>query len=403
MTTTTTTTTSNTTDQARWEAQLRAVAACVVARVPVILWGAPGAAKTSLVEEIFAATCAASHTSIAALHEPPEYGGFPSPVAATESVPAHVGQLPVGWVLRLARAAEADTERPVGLFLDELSNAAPATRSAAMRGVLDGVWGEARIPRLSVVAASNPEEQSESGYRFSAALANRFCHVEWRLPASVWLEAYGDEFSGKLPEGVIPRVTPALVARTEAERVRPVISAFGRFRPDLFDGEPPEDQDAQSRPWPSPRTWTMVSRAVAVALAAGEDPQGTTCRILLRGLVGEIATRELLAYWAALDLPDPETLLRDPTSVRWPARGDQCYAVLSAVSAAVRRDLTPARWAAAWRLFGAAATSGRAAYAAGTVRQLALAAKSVTWPARQKLVPELDVYAEVLSAIGGLS
>jgi len=402
-TTTATTDTTDTSDTARWSAQIRALACCVRGGVPAILWGAPGAAKTALVEAVFSASTAAHHTSIAALHEPPEYGGYPSPVTATADLPAHVAQLPVGWVLRLSRAAALHPDQRVGLFLDELSNAAPATRSAAMRGVLDGVWGEHAIPRLSVVAASNPDDQSESGYRFSAALANRFCHLQWHLPASVWAEAYADGFAAGLPEGVVPDVSVEQADRAENERIRPVISALARFSPELFAGQPPEDQDQQSGAWPSPRTWVMASRALAVALAAGEEPQGMTCRILLRGLVGEAATRQLLDYWRALDLPDPESLLADPDSVRWPARGDQAYAILSAVSAAARRDLTPERWRAAWRIFGSAARNSRAAFAASAARGLAAAGRRTLSPAVQRSVPELNQFFGVLVAMGGMS
>lgn len=405
MTSTSTTTplASSEGDAARWAAQIRALACCVQAQVPAILWGPPGCAKTAVVEAVFRRLTCLSHVSIAALNEPPEYGGYPAPVAASETRPAHVAALPVGWVQRLAAAAAADeAQRPVGLFLDELSNAPPATRSAAMRGVLDGTWGEVTIPRLAVVAASNPDEQSESGYRFSAALANRWCHfAEWSLPASVWAEGYADDFANGIPEEAIPIATREEIDRALAERVRPVIAAFARFRPDLFADCVPENQDKQSRAWPSPRTWTMLGRALAVALAAGEEPGSTTCRLLAHGLIGDGATRVLLDYWSALNLPDPEALLRDPGSVRWPARGDQSFAILQSVSAAARRDLTEPRWCAAWRLFGAAAESGRAAFAASAVRSLAKAGRE-KWGARVKLVDELDHFASLLAAMGGL-
>ncbi len=405
MTTSTSTTTpfaASEGDAARWAAQIRALVILVLARVPVILWGAPGAAKTSIVEWIAQRVACAWHTSIAALCEPPEYGGYPSPVGAVDGTPAHVAQLPVGWVLRLARAAESDEQRrPAVLFLDELSNGAPATRAAAMRGVLDGIWGETKIPRLAVVAASNPEEQSESGYRFSAALANRFCHITWSLPALTWAEAYADAFAGGLDESLITQVTEEAITRAEEERVRPVLAAFAHFRPDLFAGKVPEEQEKQSKPWPSPRTWTMASRALAVALAAGEEPGSTACRIILHGLVEDGAMRALLDYWQALDLPDPEALLKDPSAVRWPARGDQAFAILQSVSAAARRDLTEPRWVAAWQVFGSAASNGRAAFAASAVRGLAKAGRE-KWGARVRLVPELDHFAALLAAMGGL-
>lgn len=404
-------------DEERWRAQLRALACLVVARIPVVLWGAPGAAKTSLVEGLLSSVCCDHYTSIVALHEPPEYGGYPMPVPAAqpdpgvkalpgheiEPEPAHVAQLPVGWVLRLARAAERDPSRPAGLFLDELSNGAPASRSAAMRGILDGVWGDVKIPRLAVVAASNPDELSESGYRFSAALANRFCHIEWQLPGSIWTDAFLDGFTTGFPAELVPSVSPADVDRVENETVRPIIAAFARCRPDLFEGAPPEDESAQSRAWPSPRTWTMASRSLAVALAAGESPQGAACRLIVKGLVGQGAMTALLDYWGNFELPDPETVLqtagKNPSSLVWPPRGDQVFAVLVSVSAAVRRDLTRERWVLAWKVFGAAARAGKAAFAASAANGLSKAGVQ-KWKKEVPVPEEIDLFWGMMAASG---
>ena len=56
-----------------------------------------------------------------------------------------------------------------------------------------------------------------------------------------------------------------------------------------------------------------------------------------------------------MDLPDPEALLADPASFALPERGDQVYAALTAMAAAVAARATPERWAAGWRVLGVAA------------------------------------------------
>jgi hypothetical protein len=76
---------------------------------------------------------------------------------------------------------------------------------------------------------------------------------------------------------------------------------------------------------------------------------------LLVGCVGPGAGIELVTWLADLDLPDPEMLLADPSAFRLPDRGDQVYAALTAVAAAVAADPTPVRWAAAWEVLALAA------------------------------------------------
>jgi hypothetical protein len=79
---------------------------------------------------------------------------------------------------------------------------------------------------------------------------------------------------------------------------------------------------------------------------------------------------EFAAWRAELDLPDPESLLADPTKYRHPVRGDHAYAILAAVVQAARARLTAERWRSAWRIMAAAADAGGADIAAVAVRDL---------------------------------
>lgn len=386
---------------------VRAVSLCMQARVACYLIGDPGEAKTSFIEYLMGKLCVDHETSIAALQEPPEYGGYPIPVdeqhitqqdKSVRVVPAHVRQAPVGWVLRLAQVT--DPTKLVGLFLDELPNGAPATRSAALRGILDGVWGETKIPRLTVVAAGNEEEHCESGYRFSAALANRFCHIPWHIPGDVWEEAYAHGFEAS-DEVWDPRYCP--VVPTDWQRfegaVRKVLVPFRRSRPNLFSHTVPSDQDKQGGPWPSKRTWTLLSRVLAAAFAVGENWNSTTVAILCKGLVGEGASKEFLRYARSLDLPDPEELLADPSSLKLPARGDKAWAVLYSVADATMGNLTKERWRAAWKVFGEAHNQQRTAIAAASVRRMVVAGRN-KWGSKLELVPELDCFHDLLKGMG---
>jgi len=75
---------------------------------------------------------------------------------------------------------------------------------------------------------------------------------------------------------------------------------------------------------------------------------------LVAGAVGHGAATEFITWLDALDLPDPDALLRSPESFKVPERDDQLYAILSSVVAAAQENLTQARWEAAWKILAAA-------------------------------------------------
>ena len=72
---------------------------------------------------------------------------------------------------------------------------------------------------------------------------------------------------------------------------------------------------------------------------------------LVVGAVGEAAGFELLSWLRDLDLPDPETLLTDPTAPL-PDRVDRVHAVLGSVVAHVAADGGADSWQRAWALIG---------------------------------------------------
>src|SRR5262249_57018933 len=76
---------------------------------------------------------------------------------------------------------------------------------------------------------------------------------------------------------------------------------------------------------------------------------------------------------AECDVPDPEALRAEPGEYRHPARGDQAYAVLSAVVQSAVGRLTPDRWLGAWRVLSLAAQAGGTDVAAAAARALARA------------------------------
>lgn len=388
-----------------FESKIKALSLCIQTRVPALLEGGVGEAKTAIVSALFRRWCDDYALSIVALHEPTEYGGFPVPDvpmvdkirnAASDNeivgLPEVrcVDMVPLRWLRRLAKA-----KRP-GLFLDEFSNGAPATRSATMRGVTDGVWGEVEIKNLATVVAMNPPEIAESGYELSAPLANRFCHLGWDLPVAYWnqqhIAGFPDPDCGaELPKDWEKNLTWA----------RTMVAAFANARPDAIV-KMPEEAALRSKPFPTFRSWTMAERLIAGCKALGYgvgDTKGALPHDVLvqcvGGCVGPGAGLEFVQYISELDLPDPELVLANPDSLKLPDRGDRAFAVLTAVVAVVLANNTPKRWNAGWAVLAKATTQQRPDIAASSARLLAQ-----NRPGDTKLPKEVSAFVPILKAAG---
>jgi hypothetical protein len=268
---------------------------------------------------------------------------------------------PPAWAKRLYRSGKGI------LFLDEISTAPPSVQAALLRVVLDRVIGDLPLPPdVFVVVAANPPEQAACGWDLSAPLANRFCHLSWSLDTQTWID-------GMIQGWPVPSV-PVLPAGWEAgmSASRALVASFIRHRPHLLL-QVPQSEEQAGKAWPSPRSWDMASRLLAAADAAqaGED----VVAFLLTGCVGEGAGLEFLAWRKALDLPDPEEVLQNPDSFQVPERGDQTFAVLTAVVTAAVGKLTKNRWMEAWKVLARAAEQGAKDIVAASAKALAQARK----------------------------
>ena len=313
---------------------VEALGIAVAARVPALLWGAPGTGKTSAIRAMADAMGWPCETVIAAIREPSDFAGLPVVTAGD------VRMAPPRWAQRLAVAGHGL------MFLDEISTAPPAVQAALLRVVLERVVGDLDLPEdVVVVAAANPPEQAADGWDLSAPLANRFCHLDWSVEPSVFAQGLAGGFEAP--------VVPVLPEdwQTHIPHTRGLISAFITVRPGLAV-EVPTDAARAGRGWPSPRTWDMASRLWAAAMSVNASTEATTA--LITGAVGEGAGIELLMWEMEMDLPDPEKVLADPDSFEVPDRGDRAYAVLSAVASVVAANPTVDRWLAGWKVLGKA-------------------------------------------------
>jgi len=280
--------------------------------VPVMLWGPPGVGKSSLVAALARDRGVPLVDLRLAQMEPTDLRGIPfrSGEAVEWAVPS------------LLPRAERDGGAGI-LFLDEITSALPTVTAAAYQLILDRRLGEYRVPAgWAIFAAGNRLGDRGVMFHMPAPLANRFTHYEVEPDLEDW-------------------AAWAFVAGLDAR-----VIAFLRFRPDqLFVFDP----DRQLFAYPTPRSWSYASDALA---KFGDVPE-----LLHEGLaaaVGEPAALALAAWMRHVDqLPAPEEVLAGRCT-HIPAPIDLQYALAGALVQHVLRLPETARAAALAGLLEAA-------------------------------------------------
>jgi hypothetical protein len=363
-------------------AQHEALALAVTANLPVLLWGEPGIGKSAGMEQLAAGLDVPLETVIASVHEPSDFAGLP--IIGDDPATTGVPMAPPDWAVRLTAAGRGM------VFFDELSSAPPAVQAALLRVVLERRVGSLALPEpVRIVAAANPPSSAADGWHLSPPLANRFVHLHWTHDARTVARG----MAGTWPSVGIPLVDPAKAPGAVA-RARGAISGFLTARPGLAH-HLPADAEGRGGAWPSPRTWEMALRLLAVGYATGAGGEGLSAALI--GAIGDGPGIELLAYLEELDLPDPNRVLADPDAFALPKRGDRQLAFLTAVVSAVQGDLSRRRWEACWAVLAKAVDAGVPDVAARAAVDLA-ALRDTSWP-----VPHgIDGFIDILRLSGAM-
>jgi hypothetical protein len=270
-----------------------AIEIALLANVPLALWGVPGTGKTSLLRSIAQKLDWPLHRTTAPIHESTDFLGLPFLPGGT--LTARTMRAPLEWAVTLA--GEVTKHGGNGLvFFDDLAFAPPPVQNALLQIVQERRVDQFQLPvGVRCVVALDPGATVSSMSALTAALVNRMVHLAWSPDASWWVEGFLSGWRLDLP---------ALPANWESHLLpaRAKVADFIRFRPGLLNSVP-QDEVAQSGPWPSGRTWEMLSRLLAACNAASASAE---VRLLLAtGAVGKAAGIEYLNWERAVDLPDP--------------------------------------------------------------------------------------------------
>lgn len=273
--------------QLQWLWQQPALATQIA---PIMLWGAPGTGKSTLIRELCTQQGIGFIDVRLSQREPVDLRGLPVPDGDQ-----------VRWLLSSEWPRDPDS-RGIILF-DELTAADRTLQVAAYEFILDRRLGDLyRVPPgWLICAAGNRSEDRAVAMTLSSALANRFCHVELEPDVAQW------------------------TAWATNQSLHPDVVGFLRFKPECFL----QMTGNLERGWPSPRSWERV--ALTVAQGAALDP--AVLALMVTGLVGPGAGTEFLAFRrSAQSLPDIAGLLRGTVTFVMPERADLRYAVTTSLA-----------------------------------------------------------------------
>lgn len=367
-------------DRDEYEATLHAIGIAITARIPFLLWGAPGAGKTAVLES---AALSGWHveTLIVSHHEASDFAGLP-----VVGPGGTVTLAPPAWAQRLA-----DHDGPSLAFFDEWTTASPSVQAAALRPLTHNEVGALQLPdTVSFGAAANPADVAAGGWELAPPTANRFCHLDWDLPIEVFTESIVTGFWPSLPVHPVPASFHAEHARWQV-----LLAGYLRARQTQLSAIP-KDAASRGRAFPTPRTWSYATKLAA--LASSLDMSKTVQKLLVYGCVGASSGHEFLIWADAQDLPDPELLLANPSLVDFAGmRPDRMYVVLQAVLSAVMRNPKPDRWEAAMELCALAAHGGGLDAAVPVVRALV---RPGSRPAGANMPSSIKVFAGPLALAG---
>lgn len=268
----------------------------IEARIPILLTGAPGVGKSSIVEEAAKAAgydVILSHPVVA---DPTDAKGLPWPGKDGESATF----LPFG---DLAQAIKATT--PTVWFLDDLGQASPAVQASYMQLLLARRVNGHKLPDcVTFVAATNRRTDR-------AGVSGILAPVLTRFGAVVGVETSVDDWC----EWALGANMP------------PELISFIRFRPELLHASDTKKADDMEN-FPCPRTWEYAGKAIGMQLP--EELEFAA----LSGAVGEGAAIELKAFLGMVrsKLPHPDSIILDPDNAPIPDRPDMLWAVSSALA-----------------------------------------------------------------------
>jgi hypothetical protein len=263
-------------------------------RRPPFIWGPPGVGKSDVVKDTAKAMGLEMVDIRLSMLDPTDLKGFP--IADRE-------RQVMTWLQ--ADFLPKDKKWKGIIFFDEANSAPKSVEAPMYQLTLDRRLGDYTLPEgASIVMAGNREIDRAIANRMSSALGNRLIHIEYECHLDDW-------------------ITWAIEHEVNSE-----LLAFMRFRSELL-----HKFDANSKAWPSPRSWVFANQIMKSGLVPDTEFE------LLKGTVGEGPAGEFAAFMRVYrDLPSIDKILVNPEKERVPTKPDALYAISTALAERVSKD-----------------------------------------------------------------
>ena len=251
--------------------------------VVMFLQGPPGIGKTAAVGQAAAAAGKNLMTFALPTCESVDLRGLPNIINGATK-----------WASPLPKDGEGV------LLLDEVSSAAPDVQVAAHHLVHAEPGSDMSLPAGWHLVLTGNRAQDKTHYRAtSAPLRNRLVSINAEPDMMQWRE-------WAMRNGI-----------------NPVVVGFLKWRPELLIAKEIPGEGA----FPSPRSWEATSNVLALGMGNAIE------REMISGAIGEPATIEFDAYLrTARELPNIESILKDPTKSSLPKSPAQLYALATSLA-----------------------------------------------------------------------
>lgn len=315
--------------------------------ISVNLVGLNATRKSSIIQAIGRLVGLPVYTAYAPTKQPEDFSGAVVPT-------------PNGIVIEciLPQARSCINQGGGILFIDETSDARPATQAALHSVLIDKRIGDHPLPpRTRTITAMNPVEYATVGHGIGSGIASREAHV-WvdppsRLQWCQWLR-------GNIPQVIRVDAGENRVIQNWNKHWPQTVALGEKFMMSTEDKtlhDQPKPEDPRSGgPWPNPRAWHwfLCARTAAKCLGA---PASLEFEIM-ETLMGPGATVEWTSWVANADLPTIDDVLRGNWTIDR-TRPDRTYMVVAQMCEHMKAFEKEDRAAALQMSFGAWQQVGR--------------------------------------------
>lgn len=252
---------------------------------PVIIWGAPGVAKSCITEQVFKSCDLPLKTVILSQIGPLDTNGLP-----------HIECDEHGDITKMS-PTDVFGRGKYHVFLDELNNSAPSTLAAVQNLLSAKMLGGDDFSNVHIIAACNPASTNSLVNDLNFPTVSRCIHIV--------LDYTIDDFINYAM--MTGSIHPAITAFHKKTSGRFLQSKWSIYPSSAYEVPEPMPNE----PFPCPRSWTIASHAIN-ALGNGKVNgvvDYSLLKPLIEGSVGIQAASEFATTYAYMNrLPDIEKI-----------------------------------------------------------------------------------------------